>query len=352
MSFEFLILQPYGSIDVLKTVINHTVVNLYLTMEYMGATPLWIAAKNNRPDVVELLLEYGADPNRKCLNIEECYLEYPLHMAAGNNLIEIVRLLLRYGAKTNVKMLGGVTPIFLASQRDHLETVQILMEAGADINELRDDGTPPLFMVVQKESPSRVLEWLVNSSKNPTEVNFNITNYEEESVLLHAVGLNRVENIKTLLKIKDLVLTKLDNKYNSPMSWAIKHGYFDIVLLLLDKGLCLANHQVMQLSIFVEKSNEETNKITNIMLKCTDPRIFGDVAINPFNIVTSGNLWKKIVNKARYWLPLREFHERFPPIDRHRIFIFLFIINRLEKSYWSRIQKEIRYKIIKMFTDY
>lgn len=363
MNFEHLILQPYASLDVLKVVIKPELVNKYLIERYPGATYLWIATKNNRLDIVELLLEYGADPNQQCLNLDECYGEYPLHLASTSpKLSGILKTLINHGADPNVRMLHGLhgaTPIFLALQNDNLAAVQLLMEAGANINLLRQDGTPPLFMAAQLDYRSQTLEWLIQYNKsnhiqsherNQYTIDFNITNHKSISLLLHTVKLRRVENLRILLQVPDLNLRVLDDRYQSVMTSAIRDEFFDVIEILLDHGLPMAYHQILQLSSQIIGSNLDL--IKRILRKCTDPRLFKHDAIDPFILVISGDHWRSLINQTKYWLPLKEFHIRFPKLDQERIIAFLLVLKRLEKNLWSRIQREIRYKIIKLFIDY
>lgn len=361
MNFESLILQPGVSLNILKSVIKPELVHKYMTIEYPGATYLWIATKKNRLDIVELLLEYGADPNRQCLNLDECYDEYPLHLASTSPQVsDILETLLNHGADPNVRMLHGVTPIFLALQNDNLEAVQLLIQAGADINLLRKDGTPPLFMVAQLDYKSPTLKWLVQyqeqeqgnnhtQDKGRYRINFNITNYENTSLLLHTVRLRRVENLQTLLQVPDLNFRSLDNRFQSIMTSAIKNEFLDIVEVLLDHGLPIAYHQII---LLFQITNSDHDLIKRIMKKCTDPRIFKHEAIDPFLLVIPGEHWRTLINETKYWLPHREFHSRFPKSDKERIVTFLLVVKRIERSLWSRIQRDIRYKIIKLFIDY
>jgi ankyrin repeat protein len=86
-------------------------------------TALMIACINNHLDVVELLLEKGADANIQGA-------EFPLHWACENNNMEMVRLLVKYGADVHVKRKYGNSLAYARS----LEIVQFLIDHGADVN--------------------------------------------------------------------------------------------------------------------------------------------------------------------------------------------------------------------------
>lgn len=82
----------------------------------------------NQPDVISFLLENGADP---CLE----YLgSSPLIMAAMKDHIKTVRLLIRFGADINDTDSKGNTALIHAASRGNLPIAKILIRAGANIN--------------------------------------------------------------------------------------------------------------------------------------------------------------------------------------------------------------------------
>ena len=97
---------------------------------FVGATPFWLAARFSQPDVMQILLEYGADP----LFVHD--VSYP----AGNRARQFVE---REGAITAlmaaVGMGGGrfrgfYRPAPNEAESVMLEAVRIAVEAGVDVN--------------------------------------------------------------------------------------------------------------------------------------------------------------------------------------------------------------------------
>ena len=88
-------------------------------------TPLMLAIKLRRADIVKLLLEAGADLY-KSTYIEDT----PLSFATSKGSLEIVKLLLQAGANPNQG--GLVCPLHRAVVGEYSDVVRILIEAGAD----------------------------------------------------------------------------------------------------------------------------------------------------------------------------------------------------------------------------
>lgn len=119
---------------------------------------MWHAVKNNRPEVVKLLLERGAkhiydtvcpiymaivDERIDILDILMDYQYMPpdvyytkldkqhmLHVAARIGNVDIVKMLLAYGIDPNIKQsTNGWTPLMHAANKDHMDVVKVLLDA-------------------------------------------------------------------------------------------------------------------------------------------------------------------------------------------------------------------------------
>ena len=101
------------------------------SQDYTGRTPLCYVLRNCTSkdqfmDMVQLLLEHGADPNI-CTNDHTT----PLHAASSLGLLEAARLLLSHGANIDEKDGEGRTPFQLAASKGHDELTKLLTEHGA-----------------------------------------------------------------------------------------------------------------------------------------------------------------------------------------------------------------------------
>ena len=107
-------------------------------------SPLLILCSHSNNEMVERLLEAGADPDVVCA---EYFNFTPLHFACAQNNEVIVRLLLKAKANTNVLSSKGFTPLCYAASEGNINIVEELLAAGADV-ELENDairGWRPIF---------------------------------------------------------------------------------------------------------------------------------------------------------------------------------------------------------------
>ncbi len=92
-----------------------------------GYTALQIASEFYHPDIVKILLEYGADVNAKR---EDGFT--PLLIALeGKGNTDLVKILLANGADVNAKNEDDKTALQIAKEKIHIDIAQLLKDAGA-----------------------------------------------------------------------------------------------------------------------------------------------------------------------------------------------------------------------------
>ncbi len=108
-------------------------------------------------DFVELLLQFGADPNSA-----NSIAGSPLGLAAGHGDAKSVQLLLAKGAKVNSQDADGWTPLMFGCGGEHpsAEVCMLLIKQGADVN-ARDKGGWTSLMNAAKYGNLSIVELLV-----------------------------------------------------------------------------------------------------------------------------------------------------------------------------------------------
>ncbi len=100
-----------------------------------GLTPLHKAAALGRPAIVAILLAAGADMAIYGTKYGVIGM-YPLHLAAESGFADITELLLAKGADVNARTDGenSVTALHMAAGKNRLDVVKLLLAKGADVN--------------------------------------------------------------------------------------------------------------------------------------------------------------------------------------------------------------------------
>lgn len=133
------------------------------SVETEDCAPLVLAAGSHEIDLVTRLLELGADPRRPSPGPSP---RTAIHNAARDGQGNIVQLLIQHGADPNSALPNGFTPLHGAAWAKSIETAQILLEAGAEIDARRDGGATPLMSALLR-SYRYVLEREERRRRNP-----------------------------------------------------------------------------------------------------------------------------------------------------------------------------------------
>ncbi|EXJ92782.1 hypothetical protein A1O3_01334 [Capronia epimyces CBS 606.96] len=206
-------------------------------------TPLCTAIRDNRAELVSLLLANGADPNVmaseypawKCVSRHRTQL-LPELVAAGadlhkpkgilekavaHNNKEAVMYLLGQGVDPNARSVEGHTALTTAIRDDRHEFIDMLLARGADPGVRGQEW--PISMAVKRPE---ILKKLLPHVANPRAV---------KGVIEQAVEANQLESVKLLLKAGVSVEDKTGGVF-SPLTTAIREHYPEIVRFLLDEA--------------------------------------------------------------------------------------------------------------------
>ena len=127
--------------------------------------PIHIAAKFGYIEIVEALIENGAD-----INITWLYGETALHKACQSNKIDIVKILIKNGADVNIKNDIKQTALYYALDDGNEEIADILMKNGANL------GLEPNHKVQRLDLPYREEEYFIE--RTSSNIAFNYEKYE------------------------------------------------------------------------------------------------------------------------------------------------------------------------------
>jgi len=121
-----------------------------------GATALHVACRNNKVDVIRVLLENGADPNSVDDFGQTPLIELML-MENDGNVSAAIELLLEHGADINAKDDEDTTALMYACLSKNKNAVDVLLENRADIH-LRDNTGKTALQIAQDKGNADIVE--------------------------------------------------------------------------------------------------------------------------------------------------------------------------------------------------
>ena len=244
----------YGINDIVKFLIVERSQDVNARGFDNDETPLHAASRCGHADVVQLLLEHGANANapddRNCT---------PLLLASYGGHVEVARVLLKHGVDMEVRDRNDWNPLEKASAERHVDLVRVLLEYGADANTKDMNNQISLYRARGEEIARLLLKHGAdaNSPDNCGQTPLHLLSYlgrlEAARVLLeHGVDQNaRNSNNETPLHLAsskgevDVVRLLLrygadiharDEKGRTPFMMATERGFLDTMQLLLEYG--------------------------------------------------------------------------------------------------------------------
>jgi uncharacterized protein len=121
-----------------------------------GFHPLGLAAFFGNKATVEALVQAGANVNQQS---REAMKVSALHSASAARRPDIVEVLLAAGANPNLRAEGGVTVFHAAGATGLIDVAEMLLKRGGDINAIDSSGKTPLAYAIDGKKDAMVT-WL------------------------------------------------------------------------------------------------------------------------------------------------------------------------------------------------
>ncbi len=182
-----------------------------------AATILSMLATRGSTELMHLMLESGADPNRMGADGR-----YPLTAAARAGRVDALRLLLDVGTEVNATNKDGRIALSHATEKGWREIVRILLAAGAD-TESRNPQGQTVLMEVAATSRSSLLDTLLE-----WDAEVDADDSEGRTALMVAAEAGRLDNVRTLLSHKPDLDAK-DNEGRTAADYAGERRRNDII---------------------------------------------------------------------------------------------------------------------------
>ena len=275
-SNPLLIACYFGHIDIIKFLLKSKL-NVFdvnsVDIEHECMTPLHIASQNGFDKIVELLLSYNADVNKRTFSL----LHTPLWIASFYGHRDVVHELLQ-GSQDIImdcKDANGITPLFIACQNNHENIVELLLQTrlfstgrdipkGTVLNQLDASS-----MIIKRGSDANLTTNENGSGCTPLWIASKYGNYQcmQHLIRNRNCNLNKYymcENTTPVhvacqygMKASVDVLLAAGAKINipspgriSPLVLAAYYGYDDIVKVLLLSGARLTQVTGIGLNLF------------------------------------------------------------------------------------------------------
>lgn len=116
------------------------------TTDWLGTSPLHMAAQNGHVSTAEVLLRAGISRDART-KVDRT----PLHVAAQEGHLGVVELLLKHSADIEAKDMLRMTPLHWAVERAHVDVIRCLLRWGADVTACSKFDKSPLDIAMDND---------------------------------------------------------------------------------------------------------------------------------------------------------------------------------------------------------
>ncbi|PQE30330.1 hypothetical protein CJF32_00008208 [Rutstroemia sp. NJR-2017a WRK4] len=199
-----------------------------------GLSELAHAALGGRIDIIQLLLDQGADVNAPAPAAKKLgFTALQAAASSSNANLDVIRLLLDRGADVNAPAAElGFTALQAAaySYKANLDVTRLLLDRGADVNApgSKLDGSPALYGAAQRGKFQTVVQFLQVGA----DVNIRSSGFFGSSALCGAAYFGRLDTVQLLLQNgADMDLPE-NERYNEAIRIARRRDHLVVAELL------------------------------------------------------------------------------------------------------------------------
>ncbi|KAL3081783.1 hypothetical protein niasHS_011868 [Heterodera schachtii] len=203
-------------------------------------TALWSAFFKHHFDIVDLLLEKGADPNEPAIfQAHDHRMNLtPLYSAVLHANLELCRALIDRGANIDLGTDSAVTPLMIACDRSQTEIATFLVENGANINLQTGDGATAL-MYASYTGNVDIVRLLLSHGANVEQ-----TDYTGHFPLVAAAKGGSLEVCRLLVDEWAADVNQQTDEYVDSLMAAAGRGHLAVVDFLIEHGADLQHADV------------------------------------------------------------------------------------------------------------